>query len=86
MDSHSSTERDELIQRIYCCRQSGAFFGLSVQIELCGQRLLSKRWVGTRPMKAFTFQNALDGYELIPSRSGIVQRPKGGLLMTMVRR
>jgi cytochrome P450 len=37
-------------------------------------------------MKAFTFR-ALDGYELIPSRSGIVQRPKGGLPMTIdVRR
>jgi cytochrome P450 len=79
-------ERDELdTNESIAAANRGAFLAFSSGARNCvGQKVAFQEMglVLAGLMKAFTFR-ALDGYELIPSRSGIVQRPKGGLPMTI---
>jgi cytochrome P450 len=63
----------------------GAFLAFSAGARSCGGKNFAMQeatLVLAGLVKAFTFR-ALDGYALRPSRSGIVQRPKGGLPMTI---
>jgi cytochrome P450 family 4 len=63
----------------------GAFLAFSAGARNCaGQKFAFQELalVLAGLMKAFTFR-ALEDYELIPCRSGILQRPKGGIPMTI---